>query len=169
METTNQTELINQLSDEFSRLIVANFSAEQLAETIAKNHTPEYSGCCATHDYCDANMVMDEAFQNIMNREFIFWNDEKPETEEQNRKDTDLVNQAWAVSKSKDFAVVPCMSDLDENGDIAPYSETEAKANQLQKEIDSLQVRYDKSTGRNAYKLGDKLRAKQAELAALKA
>lgn len=113
-------------------------------------------------------MVMNEAFENVMQREFIFWDDEKPETQEQNRNDVHLTNEAWSLSKSKDFAVTPCMSDLDENGDLAPYSENEAKASQLQKDIDNLQERYDKSTGRNAYTLGNKLRAKQAELVALK-
>lgn len=118
METNNSTELINQLSDEFSRLIVASFTPDQLAETIAKNHTPDYAGCCATHDYCDSNMVMNEAFENVMNREFIFFDDEKPETQEQHREDCHLFDSAWILSKSKDFAVTLCMSDLDENGDI---------------------------------------------------
>lgn len=104
MENQNTTDLINQLSDEFSRLIVEAFTADQLAETIAKNHTAEYAGLCATHDYCDANMVMDEAFINIIGRDYIFFDDEHPETEEQNKQDVALENAAWGLSKSKDFA-----------------------------------------------------------------
>lgn len=160
--------LINQLSDEFSRLIVEAFTADQLAETIAKNNTVDYAGCCATHDYCDSNMVMNEAFENVMERAFIFWDDENPETQEQNRADCHLFDSAWMLSKSKNFAVVPCLSDLDANGDIATYSDNEAKRRQLEQEIEVLQTKYDNSTTRNAYSLGGKLRAKQAELAALK-
>lgn len=117
METNNSTELINQLSDEFSRLIVEGFTADQLAEVNAKNATDKYKNCCATHDYYDANEFMSEAFNHVMNREIDLQND----------NDIDLWNAAWALSKSKNFAVDPCMSDLDENGDIIPYSDEEAK------------------------------------------
>jgi hypothetical protein len=33
-------------------------------------------GVCASHDYCDANMAMLEAFQDVMLREYSFDNDE---------------------------------------------------------------------------------------------
>lgn len=101
---TNKDVLINQLSDAFSRIIVANYSKEQLAEVIAKNNSPEYGGgACATHDYFDSNMFMAEAFEQVMGREFIFNDDEHPETEEQNRQDTELWNAAWVISKACDF------------------------------------------------------------------
>lgn len=41
------------------------------------------------------------------------------------------------------------------------------KEQHLIKEIAKLQAKYDKSTGREAYKLGAKLRAKQNELKTL--
>lgn len=66
----------------------------------------------------------------------------------ENQNTTDLINQL--------------------SEDIAPYSDNEAKRRQLEQEIEVLQTKYDNSTTRNAYILGGKLRAKQAEFAALK-
>lgn len=38
---------------------------EQLAEANRRNATPEYAGCCATHDWCDANVAMASAFHHF--------------------------------------------------------------------------------------------------------
>lgn len=59
----------------------------------------------ATHDYVDANMAMDEAFTNIMGRNFVFFDDEILESKKQNEIDTDYVNEAWALAKDNDFDV----------------------------------------------------------------
>lgn len=91
------------ISNKFNEIINREFTSIQLADVIAKNNTSEYAGCCATHDYCDANMLMDEAFQEIMQREFIFFNDEQLETQQQNQDDTDLLNEAWYISKANNF------------------------------------------------------------------
>lgn len=48
-----------------------------------RNATPEYSDACATHDFIDANMVMNDAFEKIVGREIdaengfecVFWNE----------------------------------------------------------------------------------------------
>lgn len=34
-------------------------------EVVRLNRTAEYTGCCASHDFCDANMVMLKVFQMI--------------------------------------------------------------------------------------------------------
>lgn len=84
------------LSNRFSYLINENFSAIELAETIRKNKTEDYKNCCATHDYCDANMIMDEAFTEIVGHEIDLQND----------ADLELWNSAWDLSKANDFKVI---------------------------------------------------------------
>ena len=47
---------------EFCRILSEWLTPEQMREVITKNATPEYAGCCATHDYCDPNQAMLDAF-----------------------------------------------------------------------------------------------------------
>lgn len=77
---------IERLALVFSGLIAAEFSADVLAEIKRKNATPDYqAGACATHDYCDANMFMEAAFNYAYRR--------PPELESES--DLDLWNEAW--------------------------------------------------------------------------
>lgn len=94
-----------QLAKEFSTVLKSWLSAEEMKSVIEKNETPEYNGCCASHDYCDANMAIDEAFIKLMERDFVFYDDEKPETEKQNEEDTALENNAWAIAKTNKFYI----------------------------------------------------------------
>jgi hypothetical protein len=58
---------------------------------------------CHSHDFCDANMAMDEAFTKVLGRQYVFFNDEEPETEKQNEIDADLINAAWSMAKANKF------------------------------------------------------------------
>lgn len=53
---------------------------------------------CATHDFCDANMPMDEAFQKVMGRSSL------PEEGGMSEDDCALWNDAWARAKSIGFS-----------------------------------------------------------------
>ena len=59
-DTTDQ-----QIADAFVRLLRQTLTREEFAEMQRRNATPEYrdTGCCASHDFCDANEVMDAAFR----------------------------------------------------------------------------------------------------------
>jgi hypothetical protein len=63
---------------------------EEYSAILKKNATPDYDGCCASHDYCDANMVMLEAYAHAMKRD--------PE-----RVNLDkvwrLFNEAWTIAR----------------------------------------------------------------------
>lgn len=50
MKTVNTPELIDTLSNAFSKLIVNNYTREQLDEVNAKNATEAYKNACATQD-----------------------------------------------------------------------------------------------------------------------
>jgi hypothetical protein len=84
------------LSEKFNEIVNKEFSVEQLAEINAKNKTAEYISCCATHDYCDANMLMDEAFTSVIGREIDL----------QNENDCQLWSNAWDLSKDNDFKTI---------------------------------------------------------------
>lgn len=98
----NRTIQTLELANEFIT-VLNNWIPGDMAEVIKRNSENLADSCCATHDFCDANMAMDEAFKKVMNREFIFWDDDKPETEELHRADTELINKAWALAKSNNF------------------------------------------------------------------
>lgn len=63
--TTTQTPTAQQIGDTFVALLRQELTPEQFREMRRRNATPEYAGtnCCASHDFCDANMVMLAAFQ----------------------------------------------------------------------------------------------------------
>lgn len=55
----------------------------------SQNRTVEYANACASHDHCDANVVMLEAFEERFGRE--------PNLD----ADTDLFNAAWEIARRR--------------------------------------------------------------------
>lgn len=52
----------NMIARKFDELLKSLVGEDNYREIVQKNRTPEYStGCCASHDYCDANLVMNAA------------------------------------------------------------------------------------------------------------
>ncbi len=99
------TELTEKLAKEYARLLKRDLTDKQMQEVIAKNKTAEYANADAAHDYIDANMTMDEAFQNVMKREFIFFDDEIAGTKNQHEHDVDLINKAVSLVKSNNYYI----------------------------------------------------------------
>ncbi len=85
-----------QLANEFSSVLKTWLTAEEMKLVIEKNSTPEYNDCCASHDYCDANMAMDEAFTKLTGKE----------TNPQSDTQRSLWNNAWTIAKENKFAKV---------------------------------------------------------------
>jgi hypothetical protein len=55
-----------QVADKFDKILRNEIGEDNYRECVAKNKTPAYqNGCCASHDYCDSNMVMLEALQSL--------------------------------------------------------------------------------------------------------
>lgn len=74
---------------EFTRLLRKEIGTENFLQVRRLNATPDYSGgLCASHEFCDANMLMLEAFQNL-GFEPNFDNDQH----------VALWNDAWAVAR----------------------------------------------------------------------
>jgi hypothetical protein len=87
------SDMSTDLAIEFSKMLSSDLSAEEMKEVVAKNKTSEYSNACASHDYLDSNITMDEAFQKVTKRQFDF----------NNEADIDLINEAWSIAKKNDF------------------------------------------------------------------
>lgn len=90
MTTQNKLEL---LSIEFSNVLKSWLTEDEMKEVIRRNQLSAYSNACSTHDFCDPNMAMFEAFQKALGIEFEFGNDEH----------SDLFNGAWHKAKTNNF------------------------------------------------------------------
>lgn len=88
--------LIESLAGKFSEVLKSWLSKSQINAAIKKNKTEAYKNCCASHDYCDANMTMFEAFTAIVGFEIDLQSDNH----------LNLWNEAWDLAKANDFAFV---------------------------------------------------------------
>ena len=53
------------LAREFARLMLNEIGPTALAAVVAENAADTVTGCCASHDYCDANQVMIDSLPAI--------------------------------------------------------------------------------------------------------
>jgi hypothetical protein len=69
VSTSCDTDMTQRLADELSRIIRDWLRPDDLLEVLSRNRTLE-PGVCATHDFCDANVAMEEAFTSALKRDF---------------------------------------------------------------------------------------------------
>lgn len=78
----------------FSVVLKEWLTPEEMQTVVSRNATPEYGAqLCASHDFCDANMAMQEAFIRLFKR--------TPDTNSE--LDSTLWNQAWYIAKEHAF------------------------------------------------------------------
>jgi hypothetical protein len=88
----------------FASELRSELSGEAFAEMARRNATPEYgSGICASHDFCDANMVMLAAFEHATGRAFDF----------ESEADQRLWNAAWEQAHSDNLVKAPTRAEAD--------------------------------------------------------
>ena len=88
---TNQT---NQLADAFAAVLRTWLTADEITAIDAANRAEDPArNICHSHDYCDANMAMWEAFEDVVGREPV---DGEP--------DDTLWVDAWNVAQERGFA-----------------------------------------------------------------
>jgi hypothetical protein len=86
-------QLLQLLVDEFSQRVRDYLSPEQMQQVLTRNLSGSPS-VCATHDFCDANELMAQAFVLVMGRE----------PEPSSSLDAELWNCAWSIAKNANFA-----------------------------------------------------------------
>lgn len=81
------------LAREFGSLIQQDLGRAEFRQVIERNKNEDDSSICHTHDFCDANMLMSQAFQTVFERPFDGNYD--PHIK--------VWNDAWQVAKAADF------------------------------------------------------------------
>jgi hypothetical protein len=92
MNTHSDGETAQMLADEFSRIIRDWLTPTQMAQVLRRNESNP-PDACATHDFCDANMAMTEAFALFFKRR----------CDPNSASDSALWSAAWALAKSAGF------------------------------------------------------------------
>lgn len=81
------------LAREFGSRIQEALTPHQFRDMVDRNKAEAFDTVCHSHDFCDANVYMAEAFEAVMGRE----NDVSC------ARDADLWNDAWTIAKAADF------------------------------------------------------------------
>lgn len=85
------------IAEAFSEVLRQWLSKDEFAEMKHLNETnPDYADkCCASHNYCDANMAMNAAFRQVVEREIT------AEDEDQSMSDAHcaLWNKSWELAR----------------------------------------------------------------------
>jgi hypothetical protein len=104
----------------FAQALSTTLSTSALTEAVHKNRTPAYAQACASHDYCDANMVMEQAFITVFERPFLYEGEPFDE-------DTLVWNSAWNIARRAEFSVALLQSyGDDEVLDVAVHAAFDA-------------------------------------------
>jgi hypothetical protein len=85
-----------ELAAEFSRMLRETLSTEEMAEVKARNAVEQSPDVCHSHDFCDANMVMDAAGKKLG-----LWSADLDINDQSNMT---LWNTAWNIAKCRGFA-----------------------------------------------------------------
>lgn len=98
--TDRDLNLVALLAGEFCVTLRNELTAEEIAYVNARNAVePAGSGVCHSHDYCDANMVMQKAFENLGIPTPV--DSDNPDDDER----FGLWNAAWDIAKDAKFAL----------------------------------------------------------------
>ena len=92
--TQKEMELIQSLAEQFAKVLqewIGKLNLEKV--NVLNQHTDFDEGSCATHDFCDANMAMDAAFQDVYGREPVL----------DSNYDNGLWSEAWDQAKRQGF------------------------------------------------------------------
>lgn len=81
------------LAEEFAAVLLVSIGPDNMREVIARNQSAADPMTCASHDFCDANMLMFKALQNLTDKPL------DPETICADSANADLWNRAWAIAK----------------------------------------------------------------------
>lgn len=90
--TTSPRPSVEELSDAFS-IVIREFLTENQLASVNYMNDPILP-TCATHDFCDANMAMLEAWTRLTGESKI---------DAQNDADCKLINAAWKFSRDEEF------------------------------------------------------------------
>lgn len=95
------------LARAFSRKLHAWLPEHVMAEVVAKNAVRRRDSICYSHDYCDANEAMLQAFEEAFGRTMVMDSDaDYPGA----IRDAFIADEAWALAKAHGFDPAAPMS-----------------------------------------------------------
>lgn len=89
MKDPANPELVAQVGNRFATMLKDEIGAINFATVKQRNATETYKGACASHDFCDANTVMDAAIRESLN------------LASNHCIDVDFWNHAWNYARAK--------------------------------------------------------------------
>lgn len=89
--TPTKTTMKHQLANRFCALLLETIGADGIAYCQERNKS--YGSACPSHDLCDANEVMDEAFIDVVGSEMDCESD----------GDITLWNAAWTIARANNY------------------------------------------------------------------
>lgn len=96
VDERSREEQVEALAEAFTRHLTEEIGEDKLRFAARENARRGDDGTCASHDECDANMPMLDAFKETFGREPAFLGDAgSPEAD----VDTALINDAWDKAK----------------------------------------------------------------------
>lgn len=81
------------IARQFCTNIQEALTRDQFWQMIERNKCESDNRICHSHDFCDANVLLAEAFAKVMKREL----------DTQSDADLRLWSEAWAIAKEADF------------------------------------------------------------------
>lgn len=93
---------VNRLAAAFARRLVETLNDNEMRSVIGRNRRETDAAICHSHDYCDANMIMDAAFKEITGHSSAtkqWLNDDRA---------IKLWSDAWALAKEREFNAPLC-------------------------------------------------------------
>ena len=100
---TTQLPTVEQVSEAFRKQMQATLTADELGVADRINRLRGENGSCATHDFCDANEVMDEALQSL--GVHIYPDDVPDDWNGPKQEVVDLWNAAWTHVRRRGFSL----------------------------------------------------------------
>jgi hypothetical protein len=85
--------IVNNLAVKFCDVLHEWLTEDELAIVVERNASRDCECVCHSHDFCDANMAMDEAWSRMF----------QDEIDLSSEIDTDLWNAAWDLAKKHNF------------------------------------------------------------------
>lgn len=92
--TIQNSPTVDELALEFCKELRATLTPEQMREVVARNTAETNPNVCHSHDFCDANMVLEAVFKR---------HDMSIEQEGGLDRWADLWNASWSLAKSRGF------------------------------------------------------------------
>ena len=89
-KTDNARSTANRLCSEFCKKLSIEIGDTNLHEVVNRNRLESDKKICHSHDFCDANMVMEDAFKSLFGKD-------------SGDDDIHLINAAWDEAKLYEF------------------------------------------------------------------